>query len=229
MRRASSSTSSSASLALEQVEDHPVRHPEPRDERFRLPPDEAVEGPAVPVHVAFVGGLLPDDALALHRIVPRLLLEAQVLDDVLGSLHRDEALVVEPPAPRAARDLLKFAHAQDGRLLAVVLAEAREEHRPDRDVHADAERVCPADDREQALLRELLDEKAVLGQEAGVVQADAVGQKALHLLAVRRIEAHPGELPQDDALPVLAHEVDAHQGLRRLGRRALGEVDDVHR
>ena len=54
----------------------------------------------------------------------------------------------------------------------------------------DAERVGAADDGEQALLRELLDEQAVLRQEPGVVQADAVREEALHLLAVGRVEAH---------------------------------------
>ena len=75
------------------------------------------------------------------------------------------------------------------RLLAVVLAELGEEHGADRDVDAHAERVGAADHLEQALLRQLLDEQPVLGQQAGVVQPDAVAQEALQLLAVGRVEA----------------------------------------
>ena len=40
-----------------------------------------------------------------------------------------------------------------------------------------------------ALLRELLDEQPVLGQEAGVVDADAEGEEAAELLAVGSVEA----------------------------------------
>ena len=61
-------------------------------------------------------------------------------------------------------------------LLAVELAQLREQHRADRDVDADAQRVGAADHLEQALLRELLDQQPVLRQQPGVVQADAVPQ-----------------------------------------------------
>ena len=71
------------------------------------------------------------------------------------------------------------------RLLAVELAEPGEQHRADRDVDADAERVGAADDLEQPVLRELLDEHAVLGQQPGVVQADAVLQPLADVGAVR--------------------------------------------
>ena len=104
--------------------------------------------------------------------------------------------VVEALAARAPADLLEVADAEDRRLLAVELAELREEHRADRDVHADAERVGAADDLEEALLRELLDEQAVLGKEARVMDADAVPHEALDLLAVRAVEARARRAPR---------------------------------
>ena len=217
-------------VALEHREHHPVRDAEARRERLGSGGHQPVERGAVPVHVAALRRLLPDDALELHAIAASLLLHAKVLDDVLGRLRDHEAAVVEALSPRAPPDLLEIAHAEDRRLLAVVLAQAREEHRANRDVHPDAEGVGAADDREQPLLRELLDHQPVLRQEARVVQADAVRQKALHLLAVGRVEAHAGrgERLADGALSLLRQEVDAHQVLRRLGGRALREVDDVH-
>ena len=182
--------------ALEHLEEHPVRDAEARDERLGLRVDEPLERRPVPVHVALVGRLLAHDPLQLHGVAPGLRLEPQVLDDVLGRLRDDEPPIVEALASRAPGDLLEVAHAEDRRLLAVELAELREEHGADRDVHAHAERVRPADDREKPLLRELLDEEPVLRQQPRVVDADAVREEALHLLAVGRVEAHARRAPR---------------------------------
>ena len=130
----------------------PWRHLEARHERLGLRADASRSNIGlVPVHVAPVGRLLAHELLALLRAL-RLGLEAQVLDDVLGRVRDDVARVVEALAPGAARDLLKVAHAEHAHFLAVVLAELREEHRADRHVDADAERVGAADDLEQAAL-----------------------------------------------------------------------------
>jgi hypothetical protein len=77
------------------------------------------------------------------------LLESLVLDDPVGRLHDDEPLLVESLPARAPRDLVEVAHRHDLDLLAVVLAELREEHGADRDVDAHAERVGAADDLEE--------------------------------------------------------------------------------
>ena len=144
--------------------------------------------------------------LTVRGLLPRglgLLLRLPLLDDVLGRLRDDAPRVVEPAPPRAPRDLLELADGEEPHLRPVELRELREEDRPDRDVHADAERVGPADDVEEPLLRELLDEEAVLREEPGVVDADPEREEPPELLAVGRREADPGDdLP--DLLPLLA-------------------------
>ena len=100
-----------------------------------------------------------------------------VLDHVLGRLAHHAAAVVEALAAGAPGDLLELAHrAGCATFSPSNLREPREEHGADRDVDADAERVGAADDAQQALLRELLDEQPVLRQQARVVDADAVAR-----------------------------------------------------
>ena len=175
-----------ARIALQQRQQHAVRHREARLQRLGRALDQALEGLPIPVHVALLRRLLHH-----HLLAGRLLLaELQVLDDVLGRLRDDGAAIVEALASGASGDLVEVAHAQDRGLLAVVLAELREEHRANRNVDAHAQRVGAADDLEQALLRQLLDEQAILRQEPGVVQSDAVANEALKLLRIGRIELH---------------------------------------
>ena len=57
----------------------------------------------------------------------------------------------------------------------------------------------PADHLEQPLLRELLDEQPVLGQEPGVVDADAEGEEAPELLAVGGVEPEAADRVADRA------------------------------
>ena len=59
------------------------------------------------------------------------------------------------------------------------------------------ERVRPADDLEQAALRELLDEHAVFRQQPGVVQPDAVPQPAFDLRSVGAGETVPFQRVRD--------------------------------
>ena len=61
----------------EHVDDHAVREREARDERLGQRRDEPVEGRLVPVHVAPVGRLLPDDLALLAGIAAGLRLEAR--------------------------------------------------------------------------------------------------------------------------------------------------------
>ena len=148
--------------------------------------------------------------------------QAPVLDHVLGRLRDDVAAVVEALAPGAPGDLLEVAHAEDAGLLAVELAQLREQHGADRDVDADAQRVGAADDLEQPLLREPLDQQPVLGQQARVVDADAVAQEALEVLAVGRVERRAVQRRADRLLVRLRRHVDAHQVLGLLGGARAG-------
>jgi len=86
--------------------------------------------------------------------------------------------VSKPARPARPTTWWNSARRQQPGAGAVVLAQLGEQHGADRDVDADAERVGAADDLEQALLREPLDEQAVLGEHPGVVHADAVPDEA---------------------------------------------------
>ena len=97
-----------------------------------------------------------------------------VIDDVLGGLDDDPARRVEACPPGAPGDLVELTGLEEPRLLAVILRQSREDHGADRDVDPDPERVGAADDLEQASLRQGLDKPAVLGQHAGVMDADPV-------------------------------------------------------
>ena len=90
----------------------------------------------------------------LLGVAARFGLEALVLDHVLGRLAHHAALVVVALAPGATGDLLNSRTLRMPRLLAVELAELGEQHRADRHVDADAERVGAADHRQLAGLRQ---------------------------------------------------------------------------
>ena len=111
------------------VQQHPVRHLEPRDQRLGRRSDQPLERVQVPVDEVVLGRLPLHDLLAVAR---GLLAQPDVLDDVLRRLDDDEAAVVEALAPGAPGDLVELAGAQVRRLLAVELAQAREQDRADR-------------------------------------------------------------------------------------------------
>ena len=87
-----------------------------------------------------------------------------VLDLVLRRFGDAHALGIEAGAPRAAGDLMKLARPQAALLVAVELGEAGEQHGVDGNVDAHAQGVGTADDGQQALLGELLDQQAVARQ-----------------------------------------------------------------
>src|SRR5688572_25169142 len=103
------------------------------------------------------------------------------------------AAIVKTLAPGTPSNLMKVARAQDAGLLSVELAQAGEQDRPDGHVDADPERVRAADDLEQALLRELLDQHAIFRQQPGMMQPDAVLQPLSDVRPVRAGEFEPFE------------------------------------
>ena len=201
-----------------------MRHLEARDQRLGRRSDQPLEGVQVPVHEVALGRLPLHHLLAVAR---GLLVQPDVLDDVLRRLDDDEAAVVEALAPGAPGDLVEVAGAQVGRLLAVELAQPGEQHRANRHVDAGAERVGAADHLQQARLRELLDQHAVLREQAGVVQADAVPQPLADIGAVRAGEREAGDPRRDLGLLLPGADLEAGEVLRAARRVRLGEVDDV--
>ncbi len=146
-----------------------------------------------------------------------------------GAWTHDETLVVEALAPGAPGDLEELTHPQHTGLGAVVLAELREQHRPDGHVDADAEGVGATDQLQQTLLGELLDEQAVAGQQAGVMDADAGHHEAAEVLADGTVETKAADGLAQRLLLVGRQDVEAGQRLRRGHRLGLGEVHEIHR
>jgi len=173
-----------AGRPVEQAHHHLVVHAEMGTQRFGLSVDQLGERLRGPVCVATLGLLLLHDLLAAAALAG-LLLEPLVLDDVSRCLHPDVSSVVEPLAPGASGDLRELAIGEQPDGVAVVLAQLREQHRSDRHVDPDAEGVGAADDLEQPVLGELLDEQAVLGEQPGVVDADAGGDEPAQVPADR--------------------------------------------
>ena len=97
----------------------------------------------------------------------------------------------------------------------------------DRHVDADAEGVGAADDLEQAVLRELLDEAAVLRQHARVVHADAVPHEPRERAAEAGAEAEAADAGRDRVALLARRDLDGHEALGPLEGGRLREVDDV--
>ena len=93
---------------------------------------------------------------------------------MFGSLRNHVADIVETLAASAASNLVEIAGGQNCSLVAAVLAELRKQHRSNRHVDANAERISAANDLEQPFLCEFFAENAVLGQKSGVMEPDAL-------------------------------------------------------
>ena len=148
---------------------------------------------------------------------------------MLRSLRHHEAAVVEALPSRAPGDLVEVARGEHRGLLPVELAEPGEEHRADGHVDAHPQGVGAADDLEQAGLGELLDEHPVFGQQAGVVQANALLEPLADVGTVGASEAEPGDRGSHRVLLFAGTEVEAREILRALRRVFLREVHHVDR
>ena len=175
------------------------------------------------MHVAFLRRLLHVHLLAARGLG----FQAQVLHHMRRRLRHHPAALVKALAAGPTGDLLELAHAEKAVLLSVELAQLGEQHRADGDVDPDAQGVGAADHLEQAALAQPLDQAAVARQQAGVVQADAVAEKAQQLLAIGAVQALVAQGGLDGLFLLLAAHVHAHQVLHFLGGCALGEVHQI--
>ena len=142
---------------LDHANHHGVRDAQTRLERFGLRLDQTLKGLLVPGDKA-LGGLLLFNLTELFGVVARLGHELGVLNLVLRCLGDDHALGVEARAAGATSDLMELTGAQATHLVAVELGERGEHHGVDGHVDADAKCVGAADDGQQALLRQALDQ-----------------------------------------------------------------------
>ena len=148
---------------------------------------------------------------------------------MLGCLGDDHALGVKARATGATGDLVELTGAQATHLVAVELGERGEDHGVDGYVNADAECVGAADDGQQALLRQALDQQAIARQHAGVVHADAASEQALEDLAkgCREARAFGGFL--NSLALLLAGDAKIGERLRRRKGGILAKVHDIER
>jgi hypothetical protein len=214
--------------AGDDVDEHRRRHLHARAERLGLGDDDVLEALLAPADEA-LGRLLLLDLLELLGIVAGLREGLGVLDLVLGREHDDVAVGVVAGAARAARDLVEFARAETAHAGAVVLRQLGDEHGADRHVDADAQGVGAADDAQQPLLGERLDEAPIARQHAGVVHADARAHEARQGFAEVRREAEVAEGRGDLVALLAGRDVDARERLRAFHGGGLAEVHDVDR
>jgi hypothetical protein len=205
-----------------------VIDPHPRGERLGDGGLQALERLLGPAHHA-VGRLLGLDLAALLRIVAGLGQRARALDHVIGSLHDDVTAGVEPGPSGATGDLMKLARLQQPMPVAVVLGQAREDHRADRDVDAHAKRVGAADHLQQAGLRELLHQAPVARQHPGMVHADAAPHELGERAPEAGGEAKRAERVRDRVALLSRAQLRRQQRLGTLHRGGLREVHDVDR
>ena len=99
----------------------------------------------------------------------------------------------------------------------------------DGHVDADAERVGTADDGQQALLRQALDQQTIARQHASMVHADAAAEQALEDLAEGRREARPLCRFFDGFALLLAGDAKIGERLCRRKGGILAKVHDIER
>ena len=190
---------------------------------------QPLEGRLVPVHVALLRRLLHHAPSCPAACFCR---ELQVLDHVLGRLRHHAARGRRSPCARAPGDLLEVAHARGSPVFSPSNLHSWVKSTVRIGMLTPTPSVSvPLIDLEQPLLRELLDQQPVLGQQARVVQPDAVAQEALEVLAVRACRS--GASSSASRMRLLLLLACEKSTLIRFcacsAARALREVDQVDR
>ena len=206
------------------IQEHGVRDSKPRDQPLGLGVNQAQKRLLVPI-----------DEILLRRLAfdwfsfGAFSSSLRFSTTCSGAWATTQPRSSNPLRPARPPDLVEIARAQDPGFLPVKLAEPGEEHGADGHVDADAQGVGAADHFEQAFLSQLLDQYAVLGQQPGVVQADAVFEPFPDFRSVRTGELEPFERRADGVLLFARAHVDAGEILRALRRFELGEMHDINR
>ena len=213
---------------LDHANHHGVCDAQARLERLGLRLDQALKGLLVPGDKA-LGGLFLFNLTELFGVVARFGHKLGILDLVLGCLGNHHALGIKARAAGATGNLVELAGAQTTHLVAIELGERGEHHGVDGYVDADAERIGAADDGQQALLRQALDQQAIARQHASMVHADAASKQALENLAKGRREARAfGSFLNGLAL-LLAGDAKIGERLCRRKGGILAKVHDIER
>ena len=155
--------------------------------------------------------------------------QARVLNIVLGCLNHHGTGGIKTGAASASSNLVELAGAQTAATGAVELGQRRNQHGTDGHVNAHAQGIGTANDLEQTLLSQLLDEAAVLGQHTGVVNTDTGANQLIQRLTEARTETELSNQLRDAFLIFLRGDSHRQQRIRLLQRRLLREVHNVDR
>ena len=213
---------------LDHANHHGVRDAQARLECLGLRLDQALKGLLVPGDKA-LGGFFLFNLTEFFGVVACLGHELGVLDLVLGCLGNHHTLGVKARTAGATGNLMKLAGAQTTHLVAVELGERGEHHGMDGHVDADAERIGAADDGQQALLCQALDQQTIARQHASMVHADAASKQALENLAKGRGEARALGRLLDGLALLLAGNAEVGERLCRRKCGILAKVHDIER
>jgi len=124
---------------------------------------------------------------------------------------------------------VKLAGSQDPLATSIELGECGEDHRSDRHIDADAERVGATDHLQQSLLSECLDQPPVLRQHAGVMDADPRPQHPRQRRAETAGEPEASDRFHNGMALCRVDELHAHQALGLLGRGGLAGMHQIYR
>ena len=213
---------------LDHANHHGVCDAQARLERLGLRLDQALKGLLVPGDKA-LGGLFLFNLTEFFGVVACFGHKLGILDLVLGCLGNHHALGIEARAAGATGNLMELTGAQTTHLVAIELGERGEDHGVDGYVDADAERIGTADDGQQALLCQALDQQAIARQHASMVHADAAAEQALEDLAEGRREARSLCRFFDGFALLLAGDAKIGERLRRRKGGILAKVHDIER
>ncbi len=212
---------------IEQAHHHLVVDVEAGGERLGVTVHQPIERLLVPMRVAAFWRLLLHELLSFLGVGLGLLRRLLITHHVFRRLGPHVTTIVETLAPGTAGDLLELSNAQHPDPAAVVLAQLREQHRTNRHVDPDAERVGATDDLQQTGLCQTFDEQPILGEQAGMVHTDTSREEAPEALAEWRVEPEAPDQRLDLLLLILGERAQAQQSLRRLGGLALGEMHEI--
>ena len=164
--------------AVHQVQQHRMGDVEGGGQRLRGGLYQLLEGLLGPANEAFrrllaLGGQGLVNALGVVAEL-RLCLrqQASVLNIVLGCLNHHGTGGIKTGAACASSDLVELAGTQTAATGTVKLRQRRNQHGTNRHVNTHTQGVGTANHLEQTLLSQLLNQAAVLGQHARVVNTD---------------------------------------------------------
>ena len=152
------------------VDEHSVRNFESRGQRFGRGFNQTPINTFVPRNKSPFGRFPFDKFLSGLR---RLCCQFGIFNHVCGSLCDNKANIIKSFAARSTSNLMKISSGENRRFVARIFAKLSKKNGSNRNIDANSQRICAADDFEQSLLRQLFDKNPVFRQESCVVQTNS--------------------------------------------------------